>query len=39
MQLLLSGFVLGFAFALMLFDDLGERKLNKYIREEKEKKK
>ena len=37
MQLLLSGFVLGFTLALMICDDLAERKLNNYLKEQKNK--
>lgn len=35
MQMLLSGFLLGFTISFLLFDDLAERKLRKYIEEEK----
>lgn len=37
MQLLLSGFVFGFVLALMICDDLAERKLNNYLKEQKDK--
>ncbi len=33
MQMLLIGFVFGFALAFLLFDDLAERKLNHYLSE------
>lgn len=35
MQLFLSGFLLGFLLGLAIFDDIGERKLNNYLKEEK----
>lgn len=35
MKMLLGGFLLGFTISFLLFDDIAERKLKKYIEEEK----
>lgn len=37
MRIFLGGFLIGFIMALTLFDDLGERKLNNYLKEREEK--